>query len=145
MAKDGKSVKGLISLVAALLCIVCIIVSYIPFTPITIEGTNKSVVFFSDINVILPGIAVLLALIAIVAGIMAGKDKDKSGPKRVGMIIGIFGIIIALITCGVTALMNEVGKFAQGKDCIFSESLKDNPDLQKSLDDFKKSLAENAQ
>ncbi len=144
MSENKKSTKGLVALIAALLCVACIIGAVIPFTPIPILGTSKTVTFFSDINFTLALIAIPLAIIAIVAGAMAGKDKNKSGPKRIGMVIGIFGIIGALIACGVSGMMNEVGKFIQGKDNILTEGAKDNPDLQKQLEELKKQIIDSA-
>jgi len=142
MSENKKSTKGMVSLIAALLCIGCIIGSLVPFTKITIEGTSKSFTFFSDINVILAVVAIPLALIAIIAGAMAGKDKDKSGPKRVGMVIGIIGIIVAIFACGVSCIMNEMGKFVSGKDSVLTESAKNDPNLKKQLDDFKKQITD---
>lgn len=134
----------MVSLISVLLAILCIVLTFISFTQLKVAGSDVTVTFFSTANLITACCAIFLSLVAIISGAMAGKDKDKSGPKRLGMVLGIFGIIIALISCGIASLFAEIGKYIEGKDSSISEAVKNNPDVQKQLEEFRQSLIDSA-
>ncbi|MBQ9673565.1 MAG: hypothetical protein IJV39_02955 [Ruminococcus sp.] len=113
-----KNVKGFVGLIAGLLAFVSIIIAFIPTTPI--EGTNA--VFYGSINIAFAVAGIVLGIVAIVAGALSRKPTDKKGPRKSGIIIGIFAVIIAIFALGITATLSLITDYANGKDVpAFSE------------------------
>ena len=127
-----KNVKGFVSLFAGLAAFGCIVVSlFVPMEPI--KGT-ESVKFYGSINVCLALVAFALAIIAIVFGAMSKKHIDKVGPRKTGVIIGIFALIISLFATGITGLFSVVTDYANGEEvAIFSEM---QPEEREQVDNF---------
>lgn len=106
-----KNVKGFISLFSALAAFVCIIIAFIPTAPIA--GTSLSLM--GGMNLAFAGVGVLLGLVALITGIMSLRHHDQKGPRKAGMIIGIFAIIISLIACAVTAISKTFVDYANNE------------------------------
>ena len=135
-----KNVKGIIGLCFGLLAIVFAALSMIPMTKLTGMGLNGEVSFFGQINVVFSLCVLVSAVIAIIFGAMAKKDADKPGPRKSGVIIGIIFIIIGLITFGITSSFSAITEYinSDGRTGVIAESVKDNPEQQKQMDDVVK-------
>lgn len=103
-----KNVKGFIGLFAGIAAFIVIIIATIPFTPI--NGTSLN--FYGSINSTLALIGAALGIIAIIFGALSAKDKDKKGPRKAGIIVGIFAVIIGLIFTGVASLLASITDYA---------------------------------
>ncbi len=104
-----KNVKGFIGLFSGFAAFLLIgIALFVPTTPI--KGT--SLALHGGFNIALALIAAVLGICAIVFGVMSRKDADKKGPRKAGVIIGIFAIIIALISSGICALFSTIADYA---------------------------------
>lgn len=104
-----KNVKGFIGLFAGLAAFVLIgIALFVPTNPII--GT--SLALHGGINIILAIVGAVLGIAAIVFGIMSRKDADKKGPRKAGVIVGVFAVIIALMSTGICALTRTVADYA---------------------------------
>ena len=104
-----KNVKGFIGLFAGLAAFVLIgIALFVPTNPII--GT--SLALHGGLNIILAIVGAVLGIAAIVFGIMSRKDADKKGPRKAGVIVGVFAVIIALMSTGVSALTRTVADYA---------------------------------
>lgn len=134
---EKKNVKGFVGLFAGLLSFVCIFISLIPMEKI-IDSNTK---FYGSTNTTLAVIAAVLGIVAIVAGAMSKKDSDKKGPRKSGVIIGIFAVIISLIAAGTTAVLSTVTDYANGKDVSAFESLDDSQ--RETLDELVATLKNN--
>ena len=135
-----KNVKGIIGLCFGLLAIVFAALSMIPMTKLTGMGLNGEVAFFGQINVVFSLCVLVSAVIAIIFGAMSKKDADKPGPRKSGVIIGIIFIIIGLITFGITSSFSAITEYinSDGRTGVIAESVKDNPEQQKQMDDVVK-------
>ena len=135
-----KNVKGIIGLCFGLLAIVFAALSMIPMTKLTGMGLNGEVSFFGQINVVFSLCVLVSAVIAIIFGAMSKKDADKPGPRKSGVIIGIIFIIIGLISFGVTSSFSAITEYinSDGRTGVIAESVKDNPEQQKQMDDVVK-------
>ena len=104
-----KNVKGFIGLFAGLAAFVLIgIALFVPTNPIS--GT--SLALHGSFNIIIALVGAVLGIIAIVFGIMSRKDADKTGPRKAGVIVGVFAVIIALMSTGICALTSTVADYA---------------------------------
>ena len=92
-----KNVKGFIGLFAGIASFVLTGVAASVLTN-KIEGTK--IALHGDINVTMALIAAALGLVAIVFGILSIKHKDQKGPRKAGIIVGVFAVIIALAAAG---------------------------------------------
>ena len=135
-----KNVKGIIGLCFGLLAIVFAALSMIPMTKLTGMGLNGEVAFFGQINVVFSLCVLVSAVIAIIFGAMSKKDADKPGPRKSGVSIGIIFIIIGLITFGITSSFSAITEYinSDGRTGVIAESVKDNPEQQKQMDDVVK-------
>lgn len=130
--QNQKNVKGFIGLAAGLLSIVLFIAAFlVPTAPIK----GSTVKFFGQINLILCGAAVILAIVAIVFGAISKKDADKKGPRKAGVIIGIIMLIFSLLGSLLMNLLVQITDYANnGKNSAIYELIKDNPESLKALD-----------
>lgn len=103
-----KNTKGFIGLTAGILSFASIIMTFVPFYQLA----GSSVKFLGAANVYFGIAAGLLALIAIVFGIMSRKDADKKGPRKAGVIIGAFALIIAMFSTGIAGLGSMITDYA---------------------------------
>ena len=144
-----KNVKGIIGLCFGLLAIVFAALSMIPMTKLTGMGLNGEVAFFGffgQINVVFSLCVLVSAVIAIIFGAMSKKDADKPGPRKSGVIIGIIFIIIGLISFGVTSSFSAITEYinTDGRTGAIADTLKDNPNQQKQMNDIVKAFKDSA-
>lgn len=126
-----KNVKGFIGLFLGLGAIILIGVSI--FLPTEqIDGSSLSLP--GKTNAIIALIAFFVGIAAIVFGVTSRKDKDKTGPRKAGVIIGVIAIILALISSALCSLLHLFVNYANGK--IDQEIIADMD--QKSLDKLDK-------
>lgn len=85
-----------------------------------IEGSSVSL--YGSVNIYLCFGAAALGLIALVLGILAVRHRDRKGPRKAGIIIGIIAIIIAMGSAGICGVVSSVVDYANGKpNTIFSK------------------------
>ena len=133
-----KNVKGFIALFSGIAAIILINVALFVCNN-TISGS--SVALHSSFNVTLSLIAAGLGVVAIVFGILSVKDKDKRGPRKAGIIIGVIAVIVGLISCLFCSLTRMLVDYANGKteDNIISQmDEQSRKDLDKLIDDIRK-------
>lgn len=117
-----KNVKGFIGLFAGLTAFILIGIALFVVTN-AIPGS--AIKLHSGWNVTLALIGGLLGVIAIVFGIMACRHKDRKGPRKAGIIIGVFAILISLSATGICALSQAFGDYANNvPGNALSESMK---------------------
>lgn len=95
-----KNVKGYLGLTFGLLSVLFIILAFIPTNPLKGIAIN----LHGSINVIFGWVACGLAILAIVFGALSKRDADKKGPRKAGVIIGIFAVVISLLSVMVVSL-----------------------------------------
>lgn len=135
----SKNVKGFIGLFTGLAAFILLIAAFlIPTAPI--QGTVISL--YGGANVIMALIAAALGITAIVFGIISIRDSDKKGPRKAGIIIGSFAIIISLLSSGIFALTGALTDYANGKkDTVFSQiDNKSRAELDKSIKELKEAF-----
>ena len=127
-----KNVKGYIALFAGIAAIILICIALFVCTN-TISGT--SIALHGQMNVTLALIAAGLGVVAIVFGIMSRKDKDKPGPRKAGVIIGVITVIVGLLSCVFCSLSSMLVDYANGNadNSIFSEM---DADTRQQIDDL---------
>lgn len=110
--KMKKNVKGFIGLFTGIAAFILIgIALFVPTNPIRDTG----IALHGGANVAMAFIAALLGIVAIVFGVMSRKGKDtQTGPRKAGVIIGIFAILIALGTAGICSLSQSLADYANG-------------------------------
>lgn len=130
-----KNVKGFIGLFIGLAAFIVIIIAMVPFTPI--NGT--SINFYGRINSTLALIGAGLGVVAIIFGALSVKDKDKTGPRKAGIIVGIFAVIIGLIFSGVAGLLSVFTDYANGVpgNAISQLDESQRKDIDKALEQLK--------
>ena len=137
-----KNVKGIIALCCALASFVLLVVA-VNIATHKIEGTEVSL--YGDINVTMAFVGAGLGVLAIIIGILSLKDRDKKGPRKAGIIVGVFAIIASLLSAGAFALTNEIVKYwnPNEKSTMIEDLVKDNADMKKQLDEqYQKMLDE---
>lgn len=112
-----KNVKGFISLGAAL---AAIILTFVGFSPL---GKVLKYPMWSSVNQTLGCIALILCVAAIVFAILSFKDKDKKGPRKTGMILGILCILIAWIPVVLGWFGGAIIGYANGESNFISEEM----------------------
>lgn len=130
------NVKGFIALIAGLLAFLFIIISFM--LPLgQINGTD--IKFYDFPNMYVAMISVPLGIFAIVMGVLSRKDKDKKGPRKSGLIIGIIAIVLGIIATISTGLLSMVTLYANNpNDSAFSSlSADQREDLDKIVDQLK--------
>ena len=87
-----------------------------------------------------------MGVLAIIIGILSLKDRDKKGPRKAGIIVGVFAIIASLLSAGVFALTNEIVKYwnPNEKSTMIEDLVKDNPDMKKQIDEQYQKLLDEA-
>lgn len=133
-----KNVKGIVGLISALLAFVLIIVAFVPMTPL--KDINIS--FYGGINTAVALVAVLLSLVAIVAGAMSVKHKDKKGPRKAGIIVGVLTLIISLISWGMLSAATVLTDYVNGTNQELTNSM--TQEEKESLDNLLEQLKEAA-
>lgn len=155
-----KNVKGFIALFAALAAIILTVVGCMPMAKVV------DFPMWSGVNQVLGYIALALCLIAIVFAILSFRDKDKKGPRKTGMILGILcllvvwvpmvlgwlgGLVTGYVNGDNNVIAQEMDKYEKGdKDSFISQMLdgakddKSKNEIIKLLDTFKAERAKNA-
>ncbi len=103
-----KNTKGIIGLTAGILSFASIIMTFVPLHQLA----GSSIMFLGTTNIFFGVAAGVLALIAIIFGIMSRKDADKKGPRKAGIIVGAFAIIIAMFSTGIAGLGSMITDYA---------------------------------
>ena len=103
-----KNIFGFAALFSGIAAFVCIILAFIPTTPIS----GSSLSLMGGTNLAFAGVGVVLGLAALITGIISTRKRDQKGPRKAGLIIGIFAIIISIIACGVTAVSKTLADYA---------------------------------
>lgn len=138
-----KNVKGFIGLFAGIASFILTIVSLCMLTnPIR----DTSLALHGSINVTLALIAAGLGLVAIVFGAMSVRDKDKKGPRKAGIIIGVFAIIVALCSAGICSMTKMVVEYANGEsnELVSKMSDAEREAFDKQMDEFFQQLEKQA-
>ena len=137
-----KNVFGFIGLFAGIGAFVLLIAAL--FMP-TAAISGSTFALYGGVNVTMALIAAALGVTAIVFGIISRKDRDKKGPRKAGIIVGVFAIIASLLSAGAFALTNEIVKYwnPNEKSTMIEDLVKDNADMKKQLDEqYQKMLDE---
>ena len=141
------NVKGVIGLVLGLASLALLGTSaFLPTEKLTGFGIDGKMSFLGSINVILGWSGVVLAIAAIVFGILACRRKDTKGPRKSGIVIGIIGVILGLAVAGVVGLFSSLTEFinSEGKSGMLADSIRNDTSAQKTVDDFVKALQRSA-
>ena len=155
-----KNVKGFIALFAALAAIILTVVGCMPMAKVV------DFPMWSGVNQVLGYIALALCLIAIVFAILSFRDKDKKGPRKTGMILGILcllvvwvpmvlgwagGLVTGYVNGDNNVIAQEMDKYEKGdKDSFISQMLdgakddKSKNEIIKLLDNLKAERDKNA-
>ena len=155
-----KNVKGFIALFAALAAIILTVVGCMPMTKVA------GFPMWSGVSQILGYIALALCLVAIVFAILSFRDKDKKGPRKTGMILGILcllvvwvpmvlgwagGLVTGYVNGDNNVIAQEMDKYEKGdKDSFISQMLdstkddKSKNEIIKLLDSLKAERDKNA-
>ena len=126
-----KNIKGFIGLFAGLAAFGCLIASFIPLEQI--QGSN-GLKFYGDVNVRLAFIGFIAAIVAIVFGALSKKHIDKKGPRKAGIIIGIFAVIISLFAMGITGICSVITDYGNGKSTALVENM--SQEERQQIDEF---------
>lgn len=109
-----KNTKGFIALFSALAALVCLVVGVcIPLTKII------DTPFWGYPNLILGIVALVLCLIAIVFAILSFKDKDKKGPRKAGLFLGIFFLLFTWIPMVIGWFGGAIDAYTKGNNDNF--------------------------
>ena len=155
-----KNVKGFIALFAALAAIILTVVGCMPMAKVV------DFPMWSGVNQVLGYTALALCLIAIVFAILSFRDKDKKGPRKTGMILGILcllvvwvpmvlgwagGLVTGYVNGDNNVIAQEMDKYEKGdKDSFISQMLdstkddKSKNEIIKLLDNLKAERDKNA-
>lgn len=155
-----KNVKGFIALFAALAAIILTVVGCMPMAKVV------DFPMWSGVNQVLGYIALALCLAAIVFAILSFRDKDKKGPRKTGMILGILcllvvwvpmvlgwagGLVTGYVNGDNNVIAQEMDKYEKGdKDSFISQMLdstkddKSKNEIIKLLDSLKAERDKNA-
>lgn len=131
-----KNVLGFIALFSGIAAFICIIIAFIPTTPIA----GSSLSLYGGINVACAGGSIFLGLVALITGIISMRFRDKMGPRKAGMIIGIFAIIIGLISFVTTSISKVIVDYANKVPGNVISQMDD--ESRKTFDDSLKELIE---
>ncbi len=126
-----KNVKGFIGLFSGLAAFGCLIASFIPLEEI--QGSN-GIKFYGSINTRLAFIGFILAIVAIVFGALSKKYIDRKGPRKSGIVLGIFAVIISIFAMGITGVCSMVTDYANGKSTALVENV--SPEERQQIDDL---------
>ena len=107
-----KNVFGFIGLFAGIGAFVLLIAAL--FMP-TAAISGSTFALYGGVNVTMALIAAALGVTAIVFGIISRKDRDKKGPRKAGVIVGVFAMIISLMGAGLFSLTGTIVDYANGK------------------------------
>ena len=104
-----KNVKGFIGLFSAIGGIILAIAA-LCFPTAHITGSSLSLP--GSMNVTMAAIAAGLGVIAIIFGILAVREPDKQGPRKAGIIVGVFAILIGLGSAAFCGIFGMVADYA---------------------------------
>lgn len=139
-----KNVKGFIGLFSGIAAFILIGVAlFVPTNPI--QGTV--IALHGSVNVALALIGGLLGIVAIVFGIMSRKGRDTEiGPRKAGVIVGSFAILIALISCGICSMTQLIADYANGVpgNVISQMDPAARQEIDNSLQQFKTEMTDNS-
>ncbi len=135
-----KSKFGVIALILALLALCCGIAAFLPLTPL---AKYPDVKFFGSINLIFGCCCCVLAVAALVFGIIGRKKSERKGAATAGMIIGILMILVGISGSIFGGFMNLIADYVNEKPGNFiSENMKeeDRQDLDKAINEIIKGM-----
>ena len=72
---------------------------------------------------------------------MSKKHIDKKGPRKAGIIIGIFAVIISLFAMGITGICSVITDYANGKSTALVENM--SQEERQQIDEFIANLKDN--
>lgn len=132
-----KNVKGFIGLFSAIGGIILAIAA-LCFPTAHITGSSLSLP--GSMNTTMALIAAGLGVLAIIFGILAVREQDKQGPRKAGIIVGVFAILIGLGSaafCGVFGMVADYANNVPGN--TLSQSLQESQkkDFDKLIDDLR--------
>lgn len=104
-----KNVKGFIGLFSAIGAILLALAAL--FFP-TAHITGSSLSLPGSMNVTMAAIAAGLGVIAIIFGILAVREPDKQGPRKAGIIVGVFAILIGLGSAAFCGMFGMIADYA---------------------------------
>ncbi len=104
-----KNVKGFIGLFTGIAAFIAIFVSLFALTnPIKDWGFA----LHGGFNIAMAFVGVVLGIVAIVFGILSRKGRNtEKGPRKAGVIIGVFAVIIALLSAGLCSISKSVADY----------------------------------
>ena len=112
-----KNVKGFIALFAALAAIILTVVGCMPMAKVV------DFPMWSGVNQVLGYIALALCLIAIVFAILSFRDKDKKGPRKTGMILGILCLLVVWVPMVLGWLGGLVTGYVNGDNNVIAQEM----------------------
>lgn len=117
-----KNTKGFIALFAALAAVVLVIVGCIPFTPFK----PFDFPLWSNVNLVMGIAAAVLCVVAIVFAILSFRHKDKTGPRKSGMIIAIICLFTTWIPMLLGGFCGQLVDYTNGNsDNIVAQAMKE--------------------
>lgn len=135
------NVKGYIGLFSGIIALVLILIAMVlPTNPI--NGT--SIALHGTVNIVISYIAAALGVVAIIFGVLSRKGKGtEKGPRKAGVIIGIFAVIFAFISVGICSMTKEMVDYANGKPGSAFSQLDDKSrqDIDKAINELKQATA----
>ena len=144
--KNKKTIT-IISLILALASAGCILFScLVPLEKLTGFGIDGKLSFFNGVNTAIAVASIIIAIVAIALGTGAKKSEGKSGIRTLSLVISILCIFIGLLASIVVGFLSCFTEFinTEGRSGAVVDMLKENPDLNKTVDEFVKGLQEKA-
>lgn len=138
-----KNVKGFIGLFAAIGAIVLALAAL--FFP-TAHITGSSLSLPGSMNVTMALIAAGLGVLAIIFGILAVREPDKQGPRKAGIIIGVFAILIGLgaaAFCGIFGMVADYANNVPGNTISQSLDESQKKEFDKLVEQIRTQFPEN--
>lgn len=143
----NKNVKGIISLLLAIASVICMVIALIfPMTALNGFGFKGETNYYGTPNLALSIISLLLAIAASVFGFLAAIGKNKKGPRKSVLIIGIAAVILCIFSSVAVGMFASVTEYinSEGQSGYLAESAKKDPEQKKSIDKMVKELQKSA-
>ena len=138
-----KNVKGFIGLFAGIAAFVLIGIALFALTN-PISGTTLAL--HGGFNVIIALVGAVLGIVAIVFGVMSRKDADKKGPRKAGVIVGVFAILIGLgaaAFCGIFGMVADYANNVPGNTISQSLDESQKKEFDKLVEQIRTQFPEN--
>ncbi len=118
----------------------------VPMAKLTGFGIDGKVSFYGNTNVTFIWISVLCAVAAIVFGVMSRKDKDKKGPRKAGIILGILCVIAGLLSALIIGMLTMITDYinSDGKSGLIAEELEKDSSQKENVDKIIRELQKSA-